>query len=292
MQIAKLKLSSYPNCIKYHELDVITGCNVKCIYCGLADVGQKICCMNIDDALKQIADVKGIYLSPNTDAFSKICADTSHNILEYCLPKGIKFLLITKNVIPTKTIELIAKYPKQITVKVSLARINQELINYIEPGSASALDRLKTMKLLVDAGLKVQALLMPLYPGVDDDEEKIINIVEKIHETGVRLVKAAYVVIRKGDKPKDKKIINKMLSHAELKNAWNLMTEVQKIQIGEGQIYPFEKRLSFYRMLAKICTERDMKFSACTVLDIALKNITNNDFLICKNLYFLPELLK
>jgi len=292
MQIAELKVSSYPNCIKYYELDVAIGCNVKCIYCGLANANQKVRCVNIDEVLKQVTNVKGVYLSPNTDAFSKICSDTSHKILEYCLPKGIKFLLITKNIIPKKTIELIAKYPQQITIKVSLARINQELIKYIEPGSASADNRLKTMKSLVDAGLKVQALLMPLYPGIDDDEEKIISLIDKIHETGVRLVKAAYVVIRKGDKPKDKEIINKMLSHTELKNSWDLMTEIQQVQIGEGQIYPFEKRLSFYSMLAKICSERDMKFSACTVLDSALKNITNSDFLICKKLHFLPDLLK
>jgi DNA repair photolyase len=292
MQTAELKISSYPNCIKYHEFDVATGCNVKCIYCGLSDSNKKTQCVNIDEFIRQTPDVKGIYLSPNTDAFSKICADTTHKILETYLPKGIKFLLITKNVIPQKTIQLLAKYPQQITVKVSLARTNQEIIKYIEPGAASATERLQTMKSLVDAGLKVQALLMPLYPGVDDDEETITDIIDKIKATGVRLIKAAYVVIRKGEKSKDMEIVNKMQIHPELKKSWELMTETQKIQIGEGRIYPFEKRLTLYGMLSRICHNRNMKFSGCTVLDPALLNVRNSDFLICKDLQFLPEQIK
>ena len=45
---AELKPSSYPNCIKYHELDVARGCNVKCIYCGLAYSDKEVKRMNVD----------------------------------------------------------------------------------------------------------------------------------------------------------------------------------------------------------------------------------------------------
>ena len=292
MQTVKLKLSSYPNCIRYHELDVAAGCSVKCIYCGLKNANSEVQRVNVAITIEDIPKEGGIYLSPNTDAFSKLCADTSHEILESYLPKGIKFLLCTKSVIPQKTIHLLANYRQQITVKVSLSRTNQELIKYTEPGSASAIDRLKTMKSLVDAGLKVQALLMPLYPGVDDEKEKITDLIDRIRETGVRLIKAAFVVIRKGEKPKDKAMIDKMLAHPELKKSWELMTETQKVQIGEGQIYPFEKRIAFYKMLSVICRERDMKFSACTVLDSASHHVTRDDFPICKDLHFLPNQIR
>jgi DNA repair photolyase len=295
VESAILKPSSYPNCIKYHELDVTKGCNVKCIYCGLAYSKKEVqrVVVDIEELIQQTPDVKGIYLSPNTDAFSKICADTTHKILESLLPKGIKFLLFTKNVIPDETINLLAKYPEQITIKISLARIDQELIKYIEPGSASATNRLKTMKALVDAGIeKVQVVLMPLYPGVDDDKEKIIDLIDEIRKTGVKLVKAAFVVIRNSEKPKDIEMITKMLHHPELKKSWELMTETMKVQIGEGQIFPFEKRLAFYQMLSKICADRDMNFSACTVLDSALNHVTVDDFKICKSLQFLPDQFK
>ena len=292
MSPAVLKISSYPNCIKYHELDVTKGCNVGCIYCGLAFSKNEIERVNVDieELIRQTPDVKGIYLSPNSDAFSKICVDTTHEILASLLPKGIKFLLITKNVIPEKTIQLLKKYPEQITVKVSLSRINQELNHYTEPGSATVTERLQTMKALVDDGIKkVYAILMPLYPGVDDDKEKIIALMDEIRNTGVKFIQTAFVVIRNGTKPKDVEILDKMLQHPELKKSWELMTETLKIQIGEGQIYPFEKRLAFYRMLSKICADREMEFSACTVLDSALYHVTDDDFHICKTLQILPD---
>ena len=293
MYIAELKKSSYPNCIKYHELDVALGCNVQCIYCGLATQKnhvQKVDVQNLLDKLPE--DVKGIYLSPNTDAFAQISKESTHQILEYYLPKGMKFLLITKNTIPLKTINLLSQYSEQVTVKVSLARLDQDLINYIEPGSASAIDRLKTMRQLTDAGIKVQALLMPMYPEIDDQEEKIIELINRIREAGVKLIKSSYVIIRNGIKDKDIEMINKMLDHPILKKSWELMTEMQTAQIGCGQIYPFDKRVIFYSMLSKICKERDMTFSACTVLDPALKEMSTDDFFICKDLKFLPDFLK
>lgn len=292
MYEGELKQSSYPNCIKYHELDVALGCNVKCIYCGLAANKTKVEKVCIDNLLTELPkEVKGIYLSPNTDAFSKIAAESTHKVLEYYLPKGVNFLIITKNIIPTKTIELLSKYPDQITIKISLARLNQCLIDYIEPGSASAIDRLKTMKALVVAGLKVQALLMPMYPSVDDGEKELRELVEKIRETGVKLVKSAYVIIRNGTKEKDIEMIKKMKNHPALEHSWELMSETLTPQIGSGQIYPFNKRIEYYTMLGQICRENGMFFSACTVLDPALKKVKSSDFLICNDLKFMPNLL-
>ena len=310
MYTTQLRSSSYPNCIKYHELDVAKGCSVKCIYCGLANADKGVQRINVDmeelakqiHALKNEGVFEGIYLNPNTDAFAKICADATHEILETFLPQGVKFLLITKSIIPPKTIQLLAKYRDQITIKISLSRTDQELIKYTEPGAASATDRLTTMKSLIDAGIeKTQVLLMPLYPGIDDQEGKIIDLIDKIKETGVKLVKAAFVVIRNGEKAKDIEMINKMLEHPKLKQSWALMTETQqKVQIGEGKIYPSNERFAFYKMVYKICNDRNMKFSACCVLDPALfqlfnqpeYNTTRNNFQICKNLKFLPDQIK
>jgi len=309
---AVLKPSSYPHCIQYHELDVTRGCSVKCIYCSLEyfSEGVQRVDVNLEELEKQIQTLKdegtfnGIYLSPNTDAFSKICADTTHEILEYFLPKGVAFMLTTKSIIPQKTIQLLAKYPDQLLVKISLSYADQELLKYVEPGSASATDRLKTMKALVEAGIeKVQALLIPLFPGVDDDKEKITALIDKIKETGVRLIKAQFVVIREREKPKDIAIINKMKNHPELKKSWELMTETIKIQVGGGQILPREKRFDFYKMMYQICSDRGMIFAACCVLDSALYDsideksnlyvkINHDDFPICNYHHFLPDQLK
>jgi DNA repair photolyase len=286
MQKAAIKESNYKNCINFGELDLSNTCKVDCIYCGMKSHSCNYELFDIKDILKGSKPEKGIYLSPNSDPFYGEVAELSHRILKKFLPEGVDFLIITKSKIPKETIDLLSRYSNQVITKISLSRLDQELTSYIEPGAASVKDRLSTMRELANAGLTVKALLMPLYPSIDDTEENLGSIVYEFKRAGVSIVKASYVLIRKGDKEKDKEIINKMLSHPLLRKSWELMSESIKPHIGSAIVPPLERRIKLYKTLTDLCSINTIKFVACSVLDPEILEVkSNGQFTKCRNIW-------
>jgi len=269
--------SHYSPCIDKYEIDLTSGCSVQCCYCSLKNKrSQKI---SIDDIMssKMPSDIreKGIYLSPNSDPFSKLARNTAHDILTRFLPEGVPFLIITKNNIDPRTIELLAKYPSQVYVQISISRLDTSLNCYIEPGAASAGDRLQTIRELVDVGIRVTPILMPLFPALDETSEKLLAIVSACANTGAKYLKASYVVINSLDTIQ----VQKMMKYPPLQKSLMYMTEHVKIHIGRGIIVPKEQRMRLYEFLTDLCVYHGMKFQSCPILDPAV--LETDDVPIC-----------
>jgi len=290
MKEAIIQESNYGNCINFYELDLTTTCSVGCIYCGLRRRGERFDVLAIEDVLNGEIPEKGIYLSPNSDPFFRDAARLAHQILEKFLPQGVPFLITTKQRIPDETIELLSHFADQVIAKISLARLDQTLNRYIEPAAASAKERLETIKRLAEAGLSVQALMMPVYPGVDDSDEKLEAIIEAFAQAGTSMVKAAYVLMRDGDSPKDAEMLKRMLVHPILKNSWKLMTEEIKPHIGIAKIPRIEHRIQFYEQLTGLCNKHGMEFAACSVLDPPILELSGKPrFVRCSSVWMFRE---
>jgi DNA repair photolyase len=289
MKYAVFNDSNYP-CINYTQVDFSKGCNVCCIYCGLTNNKEKIERLNIEKLVLEKGIPKGLYFSPNSDPFLKINCDSTHKILKKYLPLGVNVLIITKQSIPLKTIELLSNYSNQVIAKVSLARLDENLSNYIESGADNPSTRLNTLKNLVLAGLKPQLLIMPLFPGVDDTTDNIEKLILKASSIGVKHIKAAYVILRNSQKEKDQLIIKKIKENPILNKSFDQMTEEIKLQIGFGKIFPLSKRILFYKRINNLCNELGILFSTCSILDPSLKNIDNLEFLVCDNINSIYDL--
>jgi len=277
--------SHYCDCIDFYEIDLSNGCDVGCIYCGLAKKNNDSEYLDINSVLEGPAPNKGIYLSPNSDPFYGIAAEKSHRLLERFLPEGVPFVIITKSFIPDKTIKLMSRYPQLIIPKISLARLDQELNSYIEPRAASVKIRLDNMKRLSESGLKVVALMMPMYFSLDDTQEKLEEIINEFSIRGVSILKASYVLIRKGTSKKDQYILEKMKDHNRLKTCLEFMTDEIEPHIGNASTVPFGMRTNLYKRLSQICTKHNIKFCACSVLDPEIFSNQNNGFVKCKNVW-------
>ena len=83
--------SHYENCIRFQEIDLSDGCDVECIYCGLASKKDECITLEIDEIIDGGVPDKGIYLSPNSDPFYHTVAEKTHKLLEHFLPQGIPF---------------------------------------------------------------------------------------------------------------------------------------------------------------------------------------------------------
>jgi DNA repair photolyase len=266
--------SHYAPCIDKYEIDLTSGCSVQCCYCSLKDKRSKKTSLN-DILQGEIpADIreKGIYLSPNCDPFSSSAQDTAHEVLARFLPDGVPFLIITKNHIPQRTIDLLARYPSQVYVQISLSRLDDELNAYIEPGAASADERLQTIRNLVDAGIRVTPILMPLFPYIDDiPVRNLWEVINACAATGAKYLKAAYVIIN----PHDAVQMQKLMGNDDIEMSLRYLTEKIKIHIGEGLTAQTDRRIKLYKMLTYSCSEFGMKFQACPILDPAVLDMDN-----------------
>ncbi len=255
--------SHYPQCICAYEVDVTQGCSVQCCYCSLKNKGQTYLG---DTTLTEIpSDIKdkGIYLSPNSDPFA-LCAKTiTHYVLDRFLCKGVPFLIITKNQIPQRTIELLAKYPSQVYVQISLSRLDDSLNAYIEPGAAPAIKRLETITQLSLAGIRVTPILMPLFPMLDDTKKQLSTLVDACAYAGAKYLKAAYVIIN----PQDEGQMQKIKKHHLLQESLSHMTEHVKIHIGGGITVSKVQRIALYHELITLCNNHMIKFQSCPILD-------------------------
>lgn len=259
--------SHYAQCIDKYELDITDNCDVRCRYCSLKNkendrLGANILSWNIPADIKQ----KGIYLSPNSDPFSKRARNITHEVLARFLPKGVPFLIITKNEISQRTIDLLAQYPSQIYVQVSISRLDDVLNAYIEPGAASAADRLNTISKLIAAGIRVTPILMPLFPMLDDTVDRLSTLVNICADAGAKYLKAAYVVIDTHD-PRQ---VHKMLKHPLLQYSLLYMTKYIKIHIGGGVTVSASQRMIMYQHMSKLCSHYGIQFQSCPILDPAV----------------------
>ncbi|MCX6824142.1 MAG: radical SAM protein [candidate division SR1 bacterium] len=234
---------------------------MNCCYCSLKKNPQAAS-SKIPTDLKE----KGIYLSPNSDPFTRSARDESHQLLERFLPEGVQFLIITKNIIPTHTINLLAKYAPQVYVQISLSRMDDKLNNVIEPGASSAEHRLETMHTLLSAGVRVTPIMMPLFPGIDDTNESLIKTIDACAKAGAKYLKAAFAVLD----PTDVELVKKLTAGIILKQSFRLMTEYQKIHIGGGLTVPQAYRKEFYERITQLCTDRGICFQTCPILDPAV----------------------
>ncbi|MFC1565130.1 hypothetical protein ACFL6G_09360 [candidate division KSB1 bacterium] len=288
---AVLQESSYQNCINFKEIDLTDGCSIGCIYCGLSKHARSEQ-LDINDLLNSNKIPKGLYLSPNSDPFAHNAAESTHELLRYYLPKGVNISIITKSIIPANTISLLSKYYRQVIPQISLARMNDALNNYIEPGAASANERIQNMEEMSVSGLKVRALAIPMYPGIDDTEDNLRTLLINFKKAGVSSLKAAFVLVRIGGKRKDEFILNRMIKHPELKNCLNKMTETIKAHIGDGNVPEITYRKQFYCKVAEICKEYQLKFASCSVLDPALLDCETTGFPVCKSIWTFSKINK
>jgi DNA repair photolyase len=259
--------SHYTQCIDMYEVDLTSTCSVNCSYCGLKNKSQ---CTgrNLGKFPDDIRE-KGIYLSPNSDPFSLFASDESHRLLEVLLPMGVPCLIITKSILPQRTIDLLAQYPSQVYVQISISRLNKDHTSIIEPGGASPRRRLGNVYLLTRKGIRVTPILMPLFPGIDDTDESLSSIVRACADAGAKYLKAAYGVIDVHNPT----IVGKMNSDMFFKQSFAQMDEYLKLHIGGGLTVSASRRMKLYTTMTELCSSYGLQFQTCPILDPAVVNM-------------------
>ncbi|MFK7767402.1 MAG: PA0069 family radical SAM protein [Mariniblastus sp.] len=141
-------------------------------------------------------NVEPIMLSGVTDCYQP-CEkkfELTRKCLEVALELQQPMRVTTKNGLILRDLELLTEMTKLnlIMVTVSVSSLDQSLIRIMEPRSSSPQFRLKTIRLLAEAGIPVKVLVAPIIPAIN--EQEIPEILKQVADAGAS--HAGYVMLR------------------------------------------------------------------------------------------------
>jgi len=100
--------------------------------------------------------------------------------------EGMRIGIISKSALIARDAELLARLSQrhEVTVNVSLASVNAQLLRAIEPRTPTPRARLRSMRTLADAGVQVGLLAAPILPGITDDRPGLLALLKAVKDAG------------------------------------------------------------------------------------------------------------
>jgi len=115
-----------------------------------------------------------IVLSGNTDCYQP--AEQKFEITRQCLEVFLKYRhpvgIITKNALMLRDLDILKELNKHqlVGVNISVTSLSEKTRRKLEPRTASIQKRLKTIQVLSENGIPVNAMLAPMIPGINSHE--------------------------------------------------------------------------------------------------------------------------
>jgi DNA repair photolyase len=243
-----------PDLYAMNSMNPYQGCEHGCIYCYARNshqywgfsagmdfeskivVKQNAAHILEKEFLKKSWKPSPIALSGNTDCYQplerklKITRSLLKIFVKYANPVSI----ITKNSLVVRDLDLLTELAQQnlLHVYISLTTLDESLRQKLEPRTASAASRLKTIRTLTEAGIPVGVMTAPLIPGLNDQE--IPALLQAAAENGA--VSAGYTVVRLNGSVKDlfQDWLYKNFPDRATK-VWNLICELHGGQVNDSQ---------------------------------------------------------
>jgi DNA repair photolyase len=235
------------------------GCINPCLYCGLANrqFGEdQIIASGLENVLVDLKKYPGAYFSPTSDCFLPDNAELTHKLIEVTWQTNSDFvpLVITKQIIPDKTIDLFVKNKERLVLQVSVPSLNEAAISILEPGSSAITKRLELIQKLTSQGVKVIAVIMPWF-NLDYDLE---SLPKKLAELGVKKSIVATGVLPLVQRQKMLATNNYWLQRAAEE------TELDPLGTKHGYVMPLAKRKERLHDITEIFATYNIKAVICT----------------------------
>jgi len=107
-----------------------------------------------------------VMMSSTHDPYLPTLAAWARRILERALPSGVEFCLQTRSFLVTKDLDLLAQYPKQVRLQVSISTMDADFARAIERRVPRPEARLEVLRRAKAAGLSTGVILAPIFPPV------------------------------------------------------------------------------------------------------------------------------
>jgi len=203
-----------PDVGMWYSMNPYQGCEHGCTYCyarnvheywgysaGLDFERKIIVKKNAPDLLRKFLmnpkwECLPISLSGNTDCYqpAEKKFGITRKLLEVCAEFNQPVGMITKNAGILRDKDLLAEMAKKrlVSVLVSITSLDEDLRRLMEPRTTTAKQRLRTIKELSEAGVRMGVMLGPMIPGLNEHEMQ--RIMKAAAENGATF--SAYTFIR------------------------------------------------------------------------------------------------
>jgi DNA repair photolyase len=282
-----LPIEVQPRYCVSHAADLTVGCSFACIYCPFAELNARRRGVRrptpVDLAgLEDNPAPPTLFLSPASDAFAPQAVENTHDLLSRLLPRGTMVGIVTKGVIPDRTLSLLAEYRQQIEgVAVGVTNLDDERNRRLEPGCPPAALRLRNIDRLAARGIAVGLRLDPLIPEVDDRPEVLESMVDEGKQRGASAVTASYVIAWG-------RSLRRLRREPLLAKAVGWLTEHMPVEGGMAWGVPLSRRLQTYSQLTALTRARGLNFNICGCKNVDLR--TSGELSTsCRNIAFLTE---
>jgi DNA repair photolyase len=145
---------------------------------------------------------EGVVIGAATDPYQP--AEGRYGLTRACLEvlrdASTPFSIITRGPLIVRDVELLAEASCRAPVSVtfSVPTVDDDVWRTTEPGTAPPRQRLRALKVLVEAGVRASVGMAPLLPGLSDHPSQIARVVEAAREAGACGVWANLLYLRPG----------------------------------------------------------------------------------------------
>jgi DNA repair photolyase len=145
---------------------------------------------------------EGVAIGAATDPYQP--AEGRYRLTRACLEvlaaASNPFSLITRGPLIMRDVDVLQDAARRADVSVvfSVPTLDEAVWRTTEPGTAPPRQRLRALKLLVDAGIKAGVGLAPVLPGLSDRPEQLAEVVKAARAAGATSVWANLLYLRPG----------------------------------------------------------------------------------------------
>ena len=148
------------------------------------------------ELMKKNYQCKPIAMGTNTDPYqpAELQLEITRQILEVCAAFNQPVSFVTKSALIERDLDILQAMAEKnlVEVMISVTTLDRELSRIMEPRAAVPERRLKTLRRLVDAGIRTGVLMAPVIPFLNDGE--LEQILAACAEAGAD--NAGYVLLR------------------------------------------------------------------------------------------------
>jgi DNA repair photolyase len=141
---------------------------------------------------------RAVYISPSTDPFPPHLDVQTETIrvVRVLARFGVQAWIMTRGFIRPAMMHALTALRDHVKVTVGLTTLDRGLQRALEPLTASPRLRLRQIGQLQRHGIRVQAAIEPLIPGLTDTRENVESMLDALSGLGIRQVSASYLFLR------------------------------------------------------------------------------------------------
>lgn len=197
-------------CIAHQPtINITRGCLHRCAYCyargyrNYPGDGRVVVYTNTVDRLRAELDRRRrrpdcVYFSPSSDAFQAIpeVLDQTYGAMRTLLRRGIGVSFLTKGAVPRRFSDLFEAHAPRVHAQIDMTTLDEQMQDLLEPGAAPPSRRLLDLRRLVRLGVRAEARLDPLIPGLTDRPADLRRLLAAVAAMGVTAVAVNCLVLR------------------------------------------------------------------------------------------------